>query len=84
MAAGIMRILHQRGVQSLRSSSLLSADDGPVSLSGVNNNALSGRTNGVYCRATGDTVIRGITPPSSNHFNAELVIRDSDKRLFSR
>lgn len=30
-----------------------------VSLSGVNNNALSGRTNGALCRATGDTVIPG-------------------------
>lgn len=58
MAAGIMRILHQRGVQLPQQLSIVGFD-GPVSLSGVNNNALSGRTNGALCRATGDTVIPG-------------------------
>ncbi len=81
MAAGIMRILHQRGVQLPQQLSIVGFDD--VVLARYLYPALTTMHYPVeqMARCAAQLAIqlyRGITPPpSSNHFNAELVIRDS-------
>ncbi|EGU5441293.1 substrate-binding domain-containing protein [Salmonella enterica] len=88
MAAGIMRILHQRGVQLPQQLSIVGFDD--VVLARYLYPALTTMHYPVeqMARCAAQLAIqlyRGITPPpSSNHFNAELVIRDSVAPYFSR
>lgn len=88
MAAGIMRILHQRGVQLPQQLSIVGFDD--VVLARYLYPALTTMHYPVeqMARCAAQLAIQlyqGITPPpSSNHFNAELVIRDSVAPYFSR
>ncbi|EGV0750236.1 LacI family DNA-binding transcriptional regulator [Salmonella enterica] len=88
MAAGIMRILHQRGVQLPQQLSIVGFDD--VVLARYLYPALTTMHYPVeqMTRCAAQLAIQlyqGITPPpSSNHFNAELVIRDSVAPYFSR
>lgn len=84
----IMRILHQRGVQLPQQLSIVGFDD--VVLARYLYPALTTMHYPVeqMARCAAQLAIQlyqGITPPpSSNHFNAELVIRDSVAPYFSR
>ncbi|EOX8423244.1 substrate-binding domain-containing protein [Salmonella enterica subsp. houtenae] len=88
MAAGIMRILHQRGVRLPQQLSIVGFDD--VVLARYLYPALTTMHYPVEQMARCAALLaiqlyQGITPPpSSNRFNAELVIRDSVAPSFSR